>query len=113
LKQIKEKAAEWNVVVRDVYQLEKSMDVLKTAAGNQGGVRTGIIQTGIGVGMLVANQIGQQVGYVNVTALVGSRSTSARSYGIRASVSRHGILKYTVNFDRIGSTKAHECHHHN
>lgn len=63
LKQIKEKAAELNVVGRDIYQLDKSMDVLKTAAGNEGAGST-IMQSGIGLGMgmLVGGQIGQQAG---------------------------------------------------
>ena len=63
LKQIKEKSAELNVVGRDIYQLDKSMDVLKTAAANEG-AGSAIIQSGmgIGMGMLVGTQIGQQAG---------------------------------------------------
>ncbi|MBP6507065.1 MAG: SPFH domain-containing protein [Opitutaceae bacterium] len=63
LKQIKEKAAELNVVGRDIYQLDKSMDVLKTAAGNQG-VSGLMMQSGIGAGMgvMMGAQLGQQAG---------------------------------------------------
>jgi hypothetical protein len=63
LKQIKEKSAELNVVGRDIYQLDKSMDVLKTAAANEG-AGSAIMQSGmgIGMGMLVGTQIGQQAG---------------------------------------------------
>jgi membrane protease subunit (stomatin/prohibitin family) len=63
LKQIKEKAAELNVVGRDIYQLDKSMDVLKTAAANEG-AGSAIMQSGmgLGMGMLVGGQIGQQAG---------------------------------------------------
>jgi membrane protease subunit (stomatin/prohibitin family) len=63
LKQIKEKAAELNVVGRDIYQLDKSMDVLKTAAGNEG-AGSAIMQSGLGIGMgmLVGTQVGQQAG---------------------------------------------------
>ena len=63
LKQIKEKAAELNIVGRDIYQLDKSMDVLKTAAANEGG-GSAIMQSGmgIGMGMLAGTQIGQQAG---------------------------------------------------
>jgi membrane protease subunit (stomatin/prohibitin family) len=63
LKQIKEKSAELNVVGRDIYQLDKSMDVLKTAAANEG-AGSAIMQSGmgIGMGMLVGTQIGQQGG---------------------------------------------------
>jgi len=63
LKQIKEKAAELNIIGRDIYQYDKSMDVLKTAAGNEGAGST-VMQTGIGLGMgmMVGNQMGQQAG---------------------------------------------------
>ena len=61
LKQIKEKAAELNIIGRDIYQYDKSMDVLKTAAGNEG-AGSAVMQTGIGMGMgmMVGNQVGQQ-----------------------------------------------------
>lgn len=61
LKQIKEKAAELNVVGRDIYQLDKSMDVLKTAAGNEG--MAGLMMQsgmGAGMGMMMGAQLGQQ-----------------------------------------------------
>lgn len=63
LKQIKEKSAELNVVGRDIYQLDKSMEVLKTAATNEG-AGSAIMQSGmgIGMGMLMGTQIGQQAG---------------------------------------------------
>jgi len=63
LKQIKEKSAELNVVGRDIYQLDKSMEVLKTAAANEG-AGSAIMQSGLGIGMgmLVGTQIGQQAG---------------------------------------------------
>ena len=63
LKQIKEKAAELNVVGRDVYQLDKSMDVLRTAAGNDG--MAGLMMQsgmGAGMGMVMGAQLGQQTG---------------------------------------------------
>jgi len=37
LKNIKERAAELNVLGRDIYQYDRSMEVLKTAAANEGG----------------------------------------------------------------------------
>jgi membrane protease subunit (stomatin/prohibitin family) len=63
LKQIKEKSAELNVVGRDIYQLDKSMDVLKTAAGNEGMAGL-MMQTGMGtgMGMMMGAQLGQQAG---------------------------------------------------
>lgn len=63
LKQIKEKAAELSLIGRDIYQYDKSMDVLKTAAGNEGAGST-VMQSGLGLGMgmTVGNQMGQQAG---------------------------------------------------
>jgi membrane protease subunit (stomatin/prohibitin family) len=61
LKQIKEKAAELNVVGRDIYQLDKSMDVLKTAAGNE--AMAGMLMgagIGQGMGLMMGAQLGQQ-----------------------------------------------------
>jgi len=68
LKQIKEKAAELNVVGRDIYQLDKSMDVLKTAAGNEGMAGL-MMQTGIGsgMGMMLGAQLGAQAGQMMPT----------------------------------------------
>lgn len=63
LKQIKEKAAELKVVGRDIYQLDKSMDVLKTAAGNEG--MAGLMMQsgmGAGMGMMMGAQLAQQNG---------------------------------------------------
>lgn len=63
LKQIKEKSAELNVIGRDIYQLDKSMDVLKTAAGNEG-LAGLMMQSGMGAGMgvMMGAQLGQQAG---------------------------------------------------
>lgn len=63
LKEIKEKAAELNVVGRDIYQLDKSMDVMKTAAGNEG-LAGLMMQSGMGagMGMMMGAQLGQQAG---------------------------------------------------
>ena len=63
LKEIKEKSAELNVVGRDIYQLDKSMDVLKTAAGNEG-LAGLMMQSGMGAGMgiMMGAQLGQQAG---------------------------------------------------
>ncbi len=63
LKQLKEKAAELNMIGRDLYQYDKSMDVLKTAAGNEG-AGSAVMQSGIGLGMgmMVGNQVGQLAG---------------------------------------------------
>ena len=48
LKVIKEKAAELNVLGRDIYQYDRSMEVLKTAAANEGaGAGAGLLQAGV------------------------------------------------------------------
>jgi len=58
LKVIKEKAAELKVLGRDIYQFDRSMEVLKTAAANEGG-GAGLMQAG--VGLAVGAGIGQQM----------------------------------------------------
>jgi hypothetical protein len=58
LKVIKEKAAELKVLGRDIYEFDRSMEVLKTAAANEGG-GAGLMQAG--VGLAVGAGIGQQM----------------------------------------------------
>ena len=63
LKQIKEKSAELNVIGRDVYQFDRSMDTLQTAAANEG--LSGLMMQsgmGAGMGMMMGAQLGQQAG---------------------------------------------------
>jgi membrane protease subunit (stomatin/prohibitin family) len=63
LRGILEKAGELNIVGRDIYQLDKAMDVLKTGAGNEGLV--GLLAQGAlgsGMGLMLGAQLGQQVG---------------------------------------------------
>ena len=63
LKVLKEKSAELNVLGRDIYQFDRSMEVLKTAAANEGG-GAGLMQAGIGlaVGAGIGQQMAQQAG---------------------------------------------------
>jgi membrane protease subunit (stomatin/prohibitin family) len=63
LKVLKEKAAELNLLGRDIYQYDRSMEVLKTAAANEGG-GGGLMQAGIGlgVGVNMGQQMAQQAG---------------------------------------------------
>ena len=63
LKVIKEKAAELKVLGRDIYQFDRSMEVLKTAAANEGG-GAGLMQAGVGlaVGAGIGQQMTQQSG---------------------------------------------------
>lgn len=74
LKVIKEKAAELNLLGRDIYQYDRSMEVLKAAAVNEGG-GTGLMQAGLGlaVGAGIGQQMAQQAGQL-VTKL-SERST--------------------------------------
>ena len=58
LKVLKEKAAELNILGRDIYQYDRSMEVLKTAAANEGG-GAGLMQAGMGLGLGVG--LGQQM----------------------------------------------------
>ena len=63
LKVIKEKAAELKVLGREIYQYDRSMEVLKTAAANEGG-GMGLMQAGVGlaVGAGIGQQMAQQAG---------------------------------------------------
>ena len=63
LKVIKEKAAELAVLGRDIYQYDRSMEVLRTAAANEGG-GMGLMQAGVGlaVGAGIGQQMMQQTG---------------------------------------------------
>lgn len=59
LKEAKDLAARLKITGRDVYQMERSFDVLEGAANNQG---TGGSMVGMGVGFGVGAGVGQQVG---------------------------------------------------
>lgn len=63
LKVLKEKAAELNLLGREIYQYDRSMEVLKTAAANEGG-GAGLMQAGVGlaVGAGIGQQMAQQAG---------------------------------------------------
>lgn len=51
LKEAKDLAARVKIAGRDVYQMERSFNVLETAAGNEGGSIGGLMNAGIGVGV--------------------------------------------------------------
>jgi hypothetical protein len=66
LKEIKEKAMYINTVGKDVYSFDASMDVMKTAAGNEG--NTGSILgagIGLGLGLGVGGNMGNQMGNIS------------------------------------------------
>ncbi|MBO4715958.1 MAG: DUF4339 domain-containing protein, partial [Verrucomicrobia bacterium] len=54
-----ERMAELNMLGRDIYQYERSIDVMKTAAGNPGGGLGSMMQAGMGIA--VGANIGQQM----------------------------------------------------
>ena len=63
LKEAKDLAARINVTGRDVYQMERSFDVLETAAGNTGaGGQMMAMGAGLGVGVGVGSTIGNIAG---------------------------------------------------
>ena len=70
LKEIKEKAMYIHTVGKDVYSFDRSMDVLETAAGNEGnsgnlmGAGMGL-GMGLGVGGVMGGQMGNIAGQVN------------------------------------------------
>ena len=51
LKEAKDLAARVKIAGRDVYQMERSFDVLETAAGNEGGSMGGLMNAGMGLGV--------------------------------------------------------------
>lgn len=61
LKNAKDLAARLNITGRDVYQMERSFDVLEAAANNEG---AGGQMTGLGVGLGAGAGIGQAVGNI-------------------------------------------------
>ncbi len=82
LKVLKEKAAELSVLGRDVYQFDRSMDVLKTAAANEGS-SAGLIQAGFG--LAVGAGIGQQMAHM-VTALPPQTTSDSGYYLVESDV---------------------------
>jgi membrane protease subunit (stomatin/prohibitin family) len=66
LKEIKEKAMYIKTVGKDVYSFDKSMDVMETAAGNEGNAG-GMMGAGMGLGMGlgVGGNMGNQMGNIS------------------------------------------------
>ncbi len=63
LKQAKDLAARLNITGRDVYQMERSFDVLDKAASNEGaGGQMMAMGAGLGVGVGIGNSMGNVVG---------------------------------------------------
>ena len=66
LKEAKDLAARLKITGRDVYQMERSFDVLEGAANNQG---TGGQMVGMGMGLGVGAGIGQQMGQMTANTI--------------------------------------------
>lgn len=97
LKVLKEKAAELNLLGREIYQYDRSMDVLKTAAANEGG-GGGLMQAGLGlaVGAGIGQQMAQQMG--QLTTQLAPASAPPALPGAPAATAYH----VAVNGQQLG-----------
>ena len=65
LKEAKDLAARLNITGRDVYQMQRSFDVLEKAAGNEGaGGQIAAMGVGLGAGVGMGNIVGNGIGQV-------------------------------------------------
>lgn len=64
MKEAKDLAARLKITGKDVYQMERSFNVLENAASNEGG---GLVSSGVGIGMGL--NIGNQVGSMAMNTL--------------------------------------------
>ena len=63
LKEAIDKAAQLKIVGRDIYQMDRSFDVMEKAAGNEGSMGgVANMGMGLGVGMNLGNQMGAMMG---------------------------------------------------
>ena len=68
LKEAKDLAARLSITGRDVYQMERSFDVLEKAAANEGvGGQMAAMGAGLGVGVGIGNTVGNMVGNIMST----------------------------------------------
>ena len=68
LKEAKDLAARMKITGRDVYQMERSFDVLEKAAGNEGAGGVVAMGTGLGAGIGIGGAVGGLVGQTLNTA---------------------------------------------
>lgn len=68
LKEAKDLVAKLKIVGRDVYQMDRSFDVLEKAAENEGSVIGGLAGAGLGIGIGagIGNQIGNVTSNINI-----------------------------------------------
>ena len=93
LKVLKEKAAELAILGRDIYQYDRSMEVLKTAAANEGGGGGGLMQAGVGlaVGAGLGQQLAQQAAhYTTQLAPAGAPPALAAAPAVQFHVALNG-----------------------
>jgi type I restriction enzyme R subunit len=110
LKEIKTKAAELNIVGRDIYQLDKSMDVLKTAAGNEG-LAGLMMQSGMGagMGMMMGAQLGGQAGQMMTSLPPPLQGTASVMYYVALNGQQSGpyplqILQQMIQTGTVNAT---------
>lgn len=84
LKEAKALVARLNVAGRDVYQMERSFDVLEKAASNEGvGGQFASMGVGLGVGAGIGNAVGNNVGtYINTNPVTPPPLTQEQTYFI-------------------------------
>ena len=98
LKVLKEKTAELNLLGREIYQYDRSMEVLKTAAANECGGGGGLMQAGVGlaVGAGLGQQMAQQMG--QLTTQLAPASAPPALPGAPAATAYH----VAVNGQQLG-----------
>ena len=82
LKEAKALVARLNVAGRDVYQMERSFDVLEKAAANEGaGGQFASMGAGLGVGASIGNAVGNSVGsYINTNPVTPPPLNQEQTY---------------------------------
>jgi len=111
LKEAKEKAMHINTVGRDIYQLDRSMDVMDTAAGNEGSAGS-VMGAGMGLGMGMGMGQGMGQGMANMSQNISPNINtpppvpSNSSYLLHINGQQHGpypvdILKGYLNSGQV------------
>ena len=110
LKEAKDLAAKYKIIGRDLYQMDRSFDVLDKAAGNEGGVAGSIVGAGIGLG--AGLNIGSQMG--NITSNMNTAPpppTPVEQYHIIIEGSQLGplnlnqVVQYAANGSLVSTAK--------
>lgn len=96
LKEVIDKAAQLKIVGRDIYQMDRSFDVMEKAAANEGSMAS-IANMGIGLGMgvNVGNQMGNMINQNLNTNIVPPPLPQTSSYHIVINGQQYG--PYDIN----------------